>query len=49
MNPGVCSISPEGLKEFLELYKDEYDVELTPEEAIAKALPILNIVKGLLQ
>lgn len=42
-------ISNEGLKEFINIYQEEFGVLLTNEEALEKALPILNLVKTLIQ
>lgn len=42
-------ISSEGLKEFIKIYQEEFGVLLTSEEALEKALPVLNLVKTLIQ
>lgn len=41
-------ISNEGLKEFINIYQEEFGVLLTSEEALGKALPVLNLVKTLI-
>lgn len=42
-------ITPEGLEEFKQIYQEEFGVLLTNEEALEKALPVLNLVKTLIQ
>lgn len=42
-------ISEEGIKEFQQIYFEESGVLLTPEEALEKALPVLNLVKSLIE
>lgn len=42
-------ISNEGLEEFKQIYQEEFGVLLTNEEALEKALPVLNLVKTLVQ
>lgn len=42
-------ISQEGLEEFKQIYFEEFGVELSNEEILEKALPILNLVKTLTQ
>ncbi len=40
-------ISEDGLEEFKQIYQEEFGVLLTNEEALEKALPVLNLVKTL--
>lgn len=42
-------ISNEGLEEFKQIYQKEFGVLLTNEEALEKALPVLNLVKTLIE
>ncbi len=42
-------ISNEGLEEFKQIYLEEFDVQLTTEEALEKALPVLNLVEVLIR
>lgn len=42
-------ISAEGLEEFKQIYREEFGVELSNEEVLEKALPVLNLVKTLIQ
>lgn len=41
-------ISIEGLEEFKQIFFEEFGVELSNEEALEKALPVLNLVKTLI-
>ena len=42
-------ISNEGLEEFKQIYQEEFGVELSTEEALEKALPVLNLVSALVK
>lgn len=42
-------VSEEGLKEFIQLYKEEYGVLLTTEKALEKAIPVFNLIKTLIK
>lgn len=41
-------ISNEGLEEFKQIYQEEFGVQLSNEEALEKALPVLNLVETLI-
>lgn len=42
-------ISNESLEEFKQIYLEEFGVQLSNEEALEKALPVLNLVKTLIE
>lgn len=42
-------ISQEGLEEFKHIYQEEFGVELSNEETLEKALPVLNLVRSLIR
>lgn len=42
-------ISQEGLDEFKRIYREEFGVELSNEETLEKALPVLNLVRSLIK
>lgn len=46
---GIKMISKAGLEEFKQIYKEEFGVFLTNEEALEKALPVLNLIKTLMK
>lgn len=42
-------ISNEGLEEFKQIYFEEFGIQLSNEEVLEKALPVLNLVKSLIE
>ncbi len=38
-------IAPQQLEKFRALYREKFNIELTPKEALEKAIPLLNIMK----
>lgn len=42
-------ISKEGLEEFIKIYREEFGILLSNEEALEKAIPILNLIKVLVK
>lgn len=42
-------ISNEGLEEFKQIYLEEFGIQLSNEEALEKAIPVLNLVKSLIE
>lgn len=45
LKPNYALLPHEALIEFKKIFKDEFGIELTDEEATEKAIAVLNIVK----
>lgn len=48
-HPQGATISPEDLAEFQQIYRKEYGVDLTPEEALLKAQQLIELFRILLR
>ncbi len=48
-HPQGAAISPEDLAEFQRIYRREYGVDLTPEEALIKGQQLVELFRILLQ
>ena len=42
-------IAPEKLEKFRALWREKFGVEITPKEALEKALPLLTLMKAVYQ
>lgn len=41
------NLSKTAIQEFIQLYKDEFDIELTEKEAQPRAMRLLNLIKNI--